>query len=108
MLISSNILCRRAIAAFTIAAIYGLPLAAQTNPSEEFFQDIQVGENTNWNFTSEDETISIQDNLKQLREYNISDSDPDLDIQLEEEDRRWGNNIGGPEEYSIETEIYDY
>ena len=109
MLTIFNILPFRAIAfGLTLATIYSLPLTAQTNTPEDLLDNIQAGENTNWNFTSEDETFSIENNLKELGEYDISNTDLDTSVELKEEDRRWGNNLGGPEEYQIETEVYDY
>ncbi|MBE9045065.1 hypothetical protein IQ255_11730 [Pleurocapsales cyanobacterium LEGE 10410] len=107
--ILNNIVPLRAIAfGFTLATIYSLPLVAQTDTPEDLFEDIQAGENATWNFTSEEETLSIENNLEELGEYSISNSELDTNIELKEENRRWGNNLGGPEEYSIETEIYDY
>lgn len=93
---------------------YSLPLNAQTDSSEEFsFEDIQAGKDGSWNFSSEDETISIQDNLRQLnqevkdRESEIS-YPYDSDFRLIEEDRRWYNtNTGNGPEYILETDIYD-
>lgn len=98
----------RAIAlGLSLATVCSLPLAAQTKASDNFFEDIQLRD-TNWNFTSEDETLSIENNLKELGEYNISNTDLDTTVELKEEKRRWSNNLGGPEEYMIETEVYDY
>ena len=104
-----------AIALGITTANYSLPLNAQTDSSEEFsFEDIQAGKDGSWNFSSEDETISIQDNLRQLnqevkaKEYDIS-YPYDSDLRLIEEERRWDNtNTGNRPDYILETDIYDY
>lgn len=87
-----------------------LPLNAQTNSLEsDFLKDIEVGENVEWNFSSSDESISIEDDLNELGDYSISESDP-LDFELEENGQRL-NTRRYPqyiERYSIETEVYDY
>ena len=87
-----------------------LPLNAQTNSLEsDFLKDIEAGENMEWNFSSSDEPISVKDDLKELGDYSISESDP-IDFELEEngqrlDTRRYPQYI---ERYSIETEVYDY
>lgn len=104
-----------AIALGITTANYSLPLNAQTDSSKEFsFEDIQAGKDGSWNFSSEDETISIQDNLRQLnqevkaKEYDIS-YPYDSDLRLIEEERRWDNtNTGNQPDYILETDIYDY
>ncbi|MGF1588162.1 MAG: hypothetical protein ACFCU7_02780 [Pleurocapsa sp.] len=101
-----------ALALGIIAAnFFSLPLkaqTAQTNTSEaDLFKDIKAGENINWSYSSEDETISIQDSLEELGEYNVSDSAEDAGVQLREEDRRWGNR-GDAKDYYFEAEIYNY
>ncbi len=98
-----------AIALGIIAASFiSLPLKAQTNTSEaDLFEDIQAGENINWSYSSEDETISIQNSLEELGEYNVSDSAEDVGVQLREEERRWGNR-GDAKNYYLEAEIYNY
>ncbi|MEL6580939.1 MAG: hypothetical protein AAFQ14_14420 [Cyanobacteria bacterium J06621_12] len=82
---------------------------AQTRSSDSFeFEQLQTGKNANWSFSSEDETISIQDNLLELNEISISDSDG-ADVRLIDENNNqpWGNR-GDKEAYSFEAEIYDY
>ena len=88
--------------------VYSLPLNAQSTVSQNSsaLENIETEENKKWGFTSEDESISVQDDLKELRTYSISD-DEDLDVYLEEEDRRWGNR-GDVEDYTFEVEVYDY
>lgn len=90
------------------ANLFILPLNAQTDIAEDiFFEDIQAGEDINWSYSSEDETILIQDSLEELGEYNLSDSAEDVGVQLREEERRWGNR-GNTTNYLLEAEIYDY
>jgi len=93
--------------ACAIAVGFSFPLAAQTEPSTTpEFGTIEVGEDRGWEFKSENESISIEDDLGDLQDYSISDSE-DSDVRLIEENRRW-NNRGNTKDYSIETEIYDY
>lgn len=110
MLITNKAITRiGAIALGIIAAnFFSLPLKAQTNTSEaDLFEDITAGEDINWGYSSEDETISIQDSLEELEGYNVSDSAEDVDVQLREEERRWGNR-GDAKDYYFEAEIYNY
>ena len=96
-----------AIALFPLFVSLPLSLNAQTTASDEIsFEDIEAGQDGSWDFSSEDETISIQDNLEELREYDIS-SPYDSELKLTEEERRWGNTGDRPD-YTLETEIYDY
>ncbi|MGK7951256.1 MAG: hypothetical protein AB4368_21350 [Xenococcaceae cyanobacterium] len=88
--------------------IYSLPLNAQTNTSEyEVLNNIETEENIDWSFSSEDESISIKDDLKELGDYSISESELEEDLELTEEDPKWGNR-GDVEDLSIEAEVYDY
>lgn len=88
--------------------IYHLPLNAQSDTTEyNFLTDIEAGENTNWSFSSEDETISLKDEIRKLGDYTISTPYVDRDIELFQEDKRWGNR-GDAEDRAIEAEIYDY
>ena len=86
---------------------------AQSRTADSFnFDEISVGDESNWNFSSENETVSIQDNLKELREYDISDRE-NFDVRLIRERRRrlgiknWGNR-GYRNYYSIENGIFPY
>ena len=89
-----------------ITGVYSLPLNAQTKLESSFLEDIETGENLEWTFSSEDESSSLNDEIQQLGEYNISESDP-ADVELTEENRKWGNG-GDVEDYSVEVEVYDY
>jgi hypothetical protein len=92
------------------ANVYSSPLNAQTNTlKDNMFENIEAGEE-GWNFLSEEETISIQNNLNQLEDYSILDSSFDSDIQLMKESWRWRNQGNRPNypDYSLETEVYDY
>jgi len=86
---------------------FALPATAQADSSTDFeFNKIEIGEDAGWEFKSENESISVQDDLKKLQEYSISDTE-DTDVRLLQENRRWGNR-GDVEDYSIETEVYGY
>ena len=109
MLTTAKLAMRRSAIALGIIVVNfsALPTKAQTYTSESFnFEEISVGENTEWNFTSEDETISVEDNIKNLEEFEISESD-DSDVRLVEEKGKWGNR-GARSDYLIKTTIYDY
>lgn len=96
------------IALGTMLGIYSLPLNAQTNTSEyDVLNNIEIEENIDWTFSSEDESISIKDDLKELGDYSISESELEEDLELTEEEPKWGNR-GDVEDLSIEAEIYDY
>ncbi len=98
----------QAIAIGTMLGIYSLPLNAQTNTSEyDFLNNIETEENLDWSFSSEDESISIKDDLKELGNYSISESELEEDLELTDEDPKWGNR-GDVEDLSIEAEVYDY
>lgn len=93
-----------AIAIGTLLAGIYMPLNAQDTVLGE---DIEADENLNWSFTSENEPITVKDDIRELETYSISDDDEDLDLELEEEDRRWGNR-GDVDDYTFEVEVYDY
>jgi hypothetical protein len=93
----------------TLAITYNLPLNAQSdrlgnNISRE---GITPNRNFNWSFSSENESISLQDNLQELREYSISESDVEADSKLTENTQKWGNR-GDVEDRSFKVEVYDY
>ena len=85
-----------------LASIFVMPLNAQ----DTVLEDIETGENLNWTFTSENESISVKDDIRELETYSISD-DEDLDVKLEEDNPRWGNR-GDVDDYTFEVEVYDY
>lgn len=96
-----------------VASFYTLPSNAQSTTAESFnFEKITVGNENNWNFSSEDETVSIRNNLKQLEEYNISGVE-NFDVRLIQANRRrlrnppWGNRGYRPY-YSLEDRIFPY
>jgi xanthine dehydrogenase molybdopterin-binding subunit B len=96
--------------------VYSLPISAQTNTNEVNItqtntdkintEDWNISSNTEWNFSSEDESVSVKDRLKQFGEYNSSQPDS-RDVELLQENQRWGNQ-GDVEDYSLETDIYNY
>ena len=102
-----------AIVLGVIAINSAMPANAQSRTADSFnFDEISVGEENNWNFSSEDETVSIRDNLQQLREYDLSDIE-NFDVRLIRERRRrlgikrWGNR-GDRSYYSIDDGFYPY
>lgn len=94
----------------TLASIYSFPLNAQTNTvadSSSILEGIEAEENLNWGFTSENESISVKDDIKELENYSISESSSEEDVKLIEDTPKWGNR-GDIEDYSFEVEVYDY
>lgn len=96
-----------------IAMSFATSVNAQSRTADSFnFDEISVGGKNSWNFSSEDETVSIRDNLQQLREYDISNIE-NFDLRLIRERRRrlgiknWGNR-GDRSYYSIESGFYPY
>lgn len=89
--------------------LYSLPLNAQSSVSQNSstLENVETKENLNWNFTSEDESISVKDDIRELETYSLSDENGDTDLRLEEEDSRWGNR-GDVDDYTFEVEVYDY
>lgn len=87
-----------------ISSMYGLPSNAQTNRSDsDLLRNIQIGQDKDWNFPSETESISVQDDLQELGEYSISEPEPEL-VEREE---KWGN-AGDKEPHSAEFKIYGH
>lgn len=92
--------------ALGLMAFNSLSVDAQTNNSDSFkFDRIELQE-TNWNFSSEDENISVGDDLGELQDYSISDSD-DADIRITDEEPRFSNQ-GELEDFSINTDVFEY
>ena len=96
-----------------VAGLSTLPAHAQSKTADSFnFDEISVGGKGSWNFTSEDETVSIRDNLKKLREYDISGAE-NFDIRMIRRNRRrlgiqrWGNRGDRPY-YSVGDGFYPY
>ena len=95
------------------ADLCALPAYSQSTTADSFnFDELSAGGKGNWNFTSEDETRSIRDNLKQLKEYDISGVE-NFDIRLTRQNRRrWGigrwANKGDRPYYSIDDGFYPY
>ena len=86
---------------------------AQSTTADSFnFDELSAGGKGNWNFSSEDETRSIRDNLKQLGEYDISGAE-NFNIRLTRQNRRrlgigrWANKGDRPY-YSIDNGFYPY
>ena len=102
-----------AIALINIGTNLQIPTNAQSRTADSFnFDEITAGGKGNWNFSSEDETVSIQNNLNQLRKYDISVNE-NYDIRVIRENRRrlgikrWGNR-GDRSYYSIDDGLYPY
>lgn len=86
---------------------FALPTKAQTETSENFsFEQIGVDEEVEFNFVGENETTSVRDELEQLEEYSISESD-DFDGKLIEENKNRANR-GAQSRYKLQTDIYNY
>ena len=87
-----------------------LPSNAQSTTAESFnFEEITVGDDNNWNFDSVDETLSIRNNLQELREYDISGVEY-FDARSIQR-RNWRNQRGGTDAdryYHIENRIFPY
>lgn len=93
---------------FILAGIPSLPIDAQTITADaQKLEDIEAEEDVNWSFPSEEESISVKDEIEELGEYNLSESDSATDIESTEENREWGNR-GDVENNSLEVEVYDY
>ena len=106
--ISLKVISSLAIAFGTVFAItYDIPLNAETRTTQSNTENWELREKTDWSFSSENESISIQDDLEELEEYSISEPNTETNLEISEENRRWGNR-GDVENYSIEVEVYDY
>ncbi|MEL7407239.1 MAG: hypothetical protein AAFN00_09775 [Cyanobacteria bacterium J06558_2] len=79
---------------------------AQEDESEyRFLQNIEA-EELDWSFSSENESLSVEDDIRELKDYSIS-NEAEIDVQLIEEERKWGNQ-GDVQDYSLEAEFYNY
>ena len=104
LIIAQNVVKLSAIALGLIALTSSVN--AQTNNSDFKFEPIEVGEETNWSFSSEDETPSIKDDMKELEDYSISDTE-DSDIRITDEAPRRSNR-GELEDFSIDADLFEY
>ena len=100
-----------AIALGIIVVNFSMPLGnAQSTTAESFnFEDISAGGKGSWNFKSVDETVSIRNNLKELREYDISGVEY-FNVRAIQR-RNWRNQRGGTDAdryYYIENRIFPY
>ena len=85
---------------------YSLSSNAQNVTLEsDSLTNIDTQTNQNWYFDSENESISVKDEIQKLEDYSISESE--TDIELNEEEPKWGNR-GDVEDTSVEIEVYDY
>ena len=96
-----------------VAGFSPLPVHSQSKTADSFnFDELSAGGRGNWNFSSEDETVSIRDDLNQLKEYDISGIE-NFDIRVIRERRRrlgikrWGNR-GDRSLYFIDDGLYPY
>ena len=96
-----------------IAGFSPLSVHSQSKTADSFnFDELSAGGRGNWNFLSEDETVSIRDNLNNLREYDISGRE-NFDIRVIGENRRrlgikrWGNR-GDRLYYPLEDRIFPF
>lgn len=91
---------------------------AQSTTADSFnFEAISVGEGSSWNFSSKDETASLQDEIQNLGEYSISSDADNFNVRLVQENRVFPNRTNRPyyyienriaPYYFIKTRIYDY
>lgn len=106
-----NITCKTMrlcmLALGTLIATYSFPLTAQTDTTEANVEDWQINSRQEWNFSSDDESASVKDQLNQLGEYKFSQPDLETDVKLLQENHKWGNQ-GDVEDYSLETDVYNY
>ncbi|MEM8720659.1 MAG: hypothetical protein AAGE84_15390 [Cyanobacteria bacterium P01_G01_bin.39] len=90
-----------------LATFMGLSAKAQTSITEsDYLENIEAGNDSQWGFSGTSESVSVEDEILNLEEYDISESDS-TDLWLNEESRR-RNSRRGIKDYSIETEIYGY
>lgn len=82
------------------------PLNAQTDTAANTIKTWSINEDRDWNFSNTSESLSVKDDIENLEEYSISESDL-TDIKLEEESRRT-NSRRGIKDYSVEAEVYTY
>ena len=89
-----------------IASVNISPVNAQTDAvPADYLEDIQAGKDSEWQFSGTTESVSIEDDISNLEEYRIQNSDVS-DIQLTEGSRRGTND--SIQDYSIKTDIYNY
>ena len=101
------------IALGTIVSFSKTQVHAQSTTADSFnFEEISIGDERDWIFSSEYEKVSIQDDLKELSEYDISGTEH-FDVRLIEERRRrlgikrWSNR-GDRSIYSVGDGLYPY
>ncbi len=77
----------------TLTTLYCLPLNAQTRITQSNTENWELREKTDWTFSSENESISIQDDLEELKEYSILEPNTETDLEISEKkkNRKWGN-----------------
>ena len=91
-----------------LTTFYSLPSIAQTNNvvQNKPVENWKLESRTDWNFSSEDESVSVADDLKELREYNISESDLP-DVELIKQNGGWRDRLYN-RRYTLEAEFYEY
>ena len=112
-MLTTDIATHLCIIALGSIVVSSKPAYAQSTTAESFnFDEITIGDERNWNFPSEDEKVSVQDDIKELREYDISGTEH-FDVRLIDERRqrlgiqRWGNR-GDRSIYSVGDGFYPY
>lgn len=87
-----------------VQGIYILQLNAQNNTSEfDSLNNIQVEKDIEFDFSNQNESISIQENIQKLDDYNISEPE----LQPREQEQEWGNT-GDVKSHSVDFDIYNY
>lgn len=92
---------------FGLALVHlsALPLNAQ-DKSSNLPENIEVEAENSWEFSSENESISVRDDIRELGNYTVDNSET-LGLEINERNNKWYNQNYG-RRYTIETEVYDY
>ncbi len=102
--INPNILIVELFLLIIIQGIYILQLNAQNHTSEsDSLNNIQVEKDIEFDFPNQNESISIQENIQKIENYNISE--PELEPR--EQEQQWGNT-GDVKPHSVDFDIYNY
>ena len=94
---------------YSIAAlVIVFPVNAQTpKEADSFLEDISAGKNVDWHFSSEAESISLQDDIAELQQYDLETSEVKLDREVILRERKW-DRIRNVENFLIDADIYQY
>ena len=90
----------------TIAPMLNFPANAQTDAEPNNLENIEAGTNSEWSFSGTSESLSIEDEVGNLQNYSIQNSELN-DLKLTEESRRRDSDRG-IKDYGVEAEVYNY